>query len=188
MEVPRNTAALLANYDMAFRALSAPGDAASVAAARRAATEPTATHAVPLFALYTVLSQQPSAQNRRTTDLGQILEANFRSEQDRVWKLYTVRGMGLKASQGAPAAKKVLESGLAYFGKAEDAWPDMIRFYGETQSWDEAKRRAADCSKQFRHAAARCNAAAISPAEQAEADRKADAKAGNLVDKVFKKK
>ena len=184
----KRTAAILANYALAFRALGAPGDPASLTAARRATMEPTATHAVPLFALYTVLGQQPGAQSRRIVDPGQMLEANFRSEPDRAWKLYTVRGAGLRASHGTPAAKKVLESGLAYFGKAEDAWPDAIRFYGETQGWDEAKRRAADCSKQFRRAAARCTAAAVSPAEQAEADRKSQAKAENLIDRVTKKK
>jgi len=184
----KRTAAILANYELAFRALGAPGDPASLAAARRATAEPTATHAVPLFALYTVLGQQPGTQSRRVVDPGLIFEANFRSEQDRAWKLYTVRALGLKVSSGTPAAKNVIELGLAYFGKAEDAWPDVIRFYGETQGWDEAKRRAAECGKQFRHAAARCNGAAISPAEQAEADRKAQAKAENLVDKVFKKK
>ena len=184
----KRTAAILANYDLAFRALGAPSDPASLAAAKRATAEPTTTHAVPLFALFTVLGQQPGALNRRIADPGQILEANFRSEQDRAWKLYTVRGMALKSSYGAPAAKKVLESGLAYFGKAEDAWPDAIRFYGETQGWDEAKRRAAACGKQFRHAAARCAAAAVSPAEQAESDRKAQGKTDSLIDKVFKKK
>ncbi|QOY93915.1 M48 family metalloprotease [Massilia sp. UMI-21] len=184
----KRTAAILANYELAFRALGAPGDPASLAAAKRAASEPTATHAVPLFALYTVLGQQPWAQPRRAGDPGQILEANFRSEHDRAWKLYTVRATGIKASSGAPAAHRILESGLTYFGKAEDAWPDTIRFYGETQGWDEAKRRAADCSKQFRRAAARCAAAAVSPAEQAESDRKAEAKAENLVDKWLKKK
>lgn len=184
----KRTAAILANYELAFRALGAPGDPASLAAAKRATSEPTAAHAVPLFALYTVLGQQPVVQNRRVTDPGQVLEANFRSEQDRAWKLYTVRSAGLRATNGTPAAKKVIESGLAFFGKAEDAWPDAIRFYGETQGWDEAKRRAAECGKQFRRAAARCTAAAASPAEQAEADRKAKAKTDNLVDKYIKKK
>ena len=184
----KRTAAILTNYDLAFRALGAPGDPASLAAAQRAAAGPTAAHAVPLFALYTVLGQQPVAQNRRVADPGLILEANFRSEQDRAWKVYTMRAAGLRGSQGAPAAKKVLELGLAYFGKAEDAWPDAIRFYGETQGWDEARRRAGDCGKQFRRAVARCNAAAVSPGEQAEADRKAEAKASNLMDRLIKKK
>lgn len=183
----KRTAAILANYELAFRALGAPGDPASLAAARRATTGPTASHAVPLFALYTVLGQQPGAPNRRAADPGSILDANFRSEPDRAWKLYAVRSAALKASSNVSTANKVMESGMAYFGKAEDAWPDAIRFYGETQGWDEAKRRAADCGSLFRNAAARCNAAAVSPGEQAEADRKAKVKAENLVDKVFKK-
>jgi len=183
----KRTAGILANYDLAFRALSAPADPASLAAARRAAAEPTASHAVPLFALYTVLGQQPALSNRRGADPGQLLEANFRSEPDRAWKLYMVRAEGLRGAQGAPAAKKVVESGLAYFGKAEDAWPDAIRFYGETQGWDEAKRQAGDCGKQFRRAATRCNAAAVSPSEQAEIDRKSKAKGESLSNKWLKK-
>lgn len=183
----KRTAAILANYDLAFRALSAPGDPASLAAARRATAEPTATHAVPLFALYTVLGQQAAMPNRRVVDPGQLLEANFRSEQDRSWKLYMIRAAGLRGTQGAPAAKKVVDAGLAYFGKAEDAWPDAIRFYGETQGWDEAKRRAGDCGKQFRRAAARCTAAAVSPNEQAEAERKSKAKGDSLSNKWLKK-
>lgn len=111
-------------------------------------------------------------QCRRVVNPGLIFEANFRSEQDGAWKLYTVRALGLKVSSGTPAAKNVMELGLAYFGKAEDAWPNVIRFYGETQGWDEAKRRAVECGKFFRYAAARCNGAAISPSEQAEADRR----------------
>lgn len=184
----KRTKAILDNYDLAFRALGAPGDPASVAAARRAVAEPTATHAVPLFALYTVLQQQPGAQARRVADTGQMLEANFRSEPDRAWQIYMMRGTTLKASYQQPAARKVIESGLAYFGKAEDAWPDAIRFYGETQGWDEAKRRAADCGKQFRRVAARCTAAAVSPAEQAAAERKDQDKADNLLNRVLKKK
>lgn len=183
----KQTAVILSHYDLAFRALGAPGDPASVATARRATTGPTASHAVPLFALYTVLGQQPGVRNRRAPDPALVLEANFHSEPDRAWKLYTVRSAALKSSHDVASAKKVMESGMAYFGKAEDAWPDAIRFYGETQGWDEARRRAADCGKLFRNAAARCNAAAVSPGEQAEADRKAQAKAENLFDKVFKK-
>ena len=182
------TAAMLSHYELAFRALAAPADPASLVAAQRATTAPTAAHAVPLFALYTVLGQQPGAMKRRVADPGKLLEANFVSEQDRAWKLYTIRGMGLKTSGSTPAAKNVIESGLAYFAKAEDAWPDAIRFYGETQGWDEAKRRAAECGKEFPRASARCTAAAASPAELAEADRKAEAKAENLMQRVFKKK
>ena len=77
-------------------------------------------------------------QCRCVVDLGLIFEANFRSEQDRVWRLYTVRALGLKVFSGTPAPTNVMELGLAYFGKAEDVWPDVIRLYGETQGWDEA--------------------------------------------------
>ena len=184
----KRTRAIIDNYALAFRALGAPADPASLADARRALAEPTATHAVPLFALYTVLQQQPGAQGLRGIDPGQLLEANFRSEPDRAWQMYMMRGATLKAAHQNPAARKVVDAGLAYFGKAEDAWPDAVRFYGETQGWDEAKRRAADCGKQFRRVSARCSAAAVSPAEQAAAERKDKAKADNLFERVLKKK
>ena len=184
----KRTAAILANYELAFRALGAPADPASLAAAKRATAEPTAAQAVPLFALYTVLEQQPGARNPRSPDPGLVLDANFRSEPDRAWKLYVIRSAGLRKSSGPAAAKKVIESGMAYFGNAESAWPDTIQFYGETAGWDEAKRRAAACGKLFRHAAARCTAAAVSPAEQAEADRKLKVKGDDLAGKFKQKK
>lgn len=184
----KRTAATISNYTLAFKAMGAPKDPASLAAARAAITGPTATHAVPLLALYTVLQEQPGPQGRKRVDPDQLLEANFRSEPDRAWKTYLIQGVRLSARHQKAPANKVIESGLAYFGKAEDAWPDAIRFYGETQGWDEAKRLAAECGKQFRLAAARCTAAATSPSEHADVKRKSEAKAEQIVDKMFKKR
>ena len=121
-------------------------------------------------------------------DPSRLLERNFASESDRSWKMYLVHATRLKQANQMKAATKLVESGLAYFGKAEDVWPDAIRFYGEAQGWEDAKRMAADCGKKFRRAAPRCVAAATSPAERAEAERKTEAKAEQLIDKWIKKR
>ncbi|RYE86533.1 MAG: hypothetical protein EOO78_36965, partial [Oxalobacteraceae bacterium] len=110
----KRTAAILKNYALAFKAINAPNDAGAVDAAKAAVSGPTATHAVPVYALYTVMNVQPAAAGRRT-DPGLILETNFRSEPDRAWKTYEERSTRLKEARQTAAAKKVLESGLAYF-------------------------------------------------------------------------
>lgn len=184
----RRTAAVLRNYTAAFKAINTPTDPGAVNAARSAVTAPTASHAVPLYALYTVLNAQPGAAGKKMADPGLLLEANFSSEPDRVWKTYQERSSRLREGRQTAAAKKVMDSGLAYFQNAEDAWPDAIRFYGEVQGWDEAKRMAASCSKNFRRMAERCTQAATSPAELAEAERKSKVKAEQIVEKMFKKK
>ena len=67
-------------------------------------------------------------------------------------------------------------------------WPYAVKFYGETQGWDEAKRVAAVCGKNFRRMATQCMEAAASPAEVAEAERKSKVKAEQIVDKFIKKR
>lgn len=184
----KRTAAIFKNYALAFKAINAPKDPASLSAAKIATAAPTATHAVPLFALYTVLNEQPEANGRKRADPGQVLEANFASEQDRAWKTYIERSGRLKGGGQTVAAKKVMELGLAYFQTAEEAWPDAVRFRGETQGWPEAKTMAASCGKTFRRMSARCSVAASSPAELAEAEKKSKAKTDQLGDKLFKRK
>lgn len=184
----RRTAAIVKNYAFAFKALAAPKDPDALDWAKSATAAPTAAHAVPLFALYTVMNEQPAAAARQRIEPGQVLEANFNSEPDRAWKTYQERSTRLKEGRQTVAAKKVMDAGLAYFRNAEEAWPDAIRFYGETQGWDEAKRMAQDCGKNFRRVAVRCTHAASSPAEQAEAARKSKAKADQIIEKLTKKK
>lgn len=183
----RQTAAILKNYALAFKAINAPGEPGAVEAARNAVTGPTSSHAVPVYALYTVMNVQPAAAGKRT-DPGLVLEANFQSEPDRAWKTYQERSSRLKNAQQNAAAKKILESGLAYFQNAEEVWPDAVRFYGETQGWDEAKKVAANCSRNFRRMSAQCTQAASSPAEIAEAERKSKQKADQIAEKIMKKK
>lgn len=183
----KRTASLLANYELAFKAIAAPTEQASVGAAQKAASGSTATHAVPLYALYTVLEAQPAALGKKRPDPALLLDKNLDSAPDRAWKIYLVRGERLKNGQGAHA-RKILEAGLQYFQNAEEAWPDAVRFYGETQGWDEAKRMAASCNQRFRRVSQRCTSAAASPAERAAQDKQAEEKASSMVDKLFKKK
>lgn len=183
----RQTAAILKNYALAFIAINAPNEPGAVDASRNAVTGPTATHAVPLYALYAVMNVQPAAAGRKA-DPGLVLEANFQSEPDRAWKTYQERSTRLKNGHQNAAAKKILESGLAYFQNAEEVWPDAVRFYGETQGWDEAKKVAANCGRNFRRMSAQCTQAASSPAEIAEAERKSKQKADQIAEKIMKKK
>ena len=182
----KRTATLLSNYKLAFKATEAPNDPKALELARRSATGPTASHAVPLFALYTVLNAQPVANGRKNADPGQVLEANFQSEPDRAWFTYQERSEKLKDARQTAAAKKVMQLGLTYFQNAEEAWPQAIRFYGETQGWDEAKRMAQSCGKNFKRIPARCSQAAASPVELAEVDRKSKEKADQIAKKLLK--
>ena len=182
----KRTAAILANYALAFKVINAPREPKALELARKSATGPTAAHAVPLFALYTVLNEQPVLAGRKKPDPGQVLEANFLSEPDRTWKTYQERSKRLQDDRQTAAAKKVMDQGLGYFQNAEEVWPDAIRFYGETQGWDEAKRMAQNCGKNFRRVSARCTQAATSPSEQETLDRKSKEKSDQIVKKLFK--
>ncbi len=183
----KRTATLLANYASAFKAIKAPQDPASVELARKSTLAPTATHAVPLFAYYTVLNAQPASAKTRKIDPGQVLVANFASDADRSWITYQERSSKLQAAQQIPAAKKVMDEGLAHFQNAEEAWPQAIRFYGETQGWDEAKRMAKTCSQNFRRQTQSCTLAAATPAERAETERQSKEKAEQIAKKIVKK-
>ncbi|MGX9218190.1 M48 family metalloprotease [Massilia varians] len=183
----RRTAALLANYALAFEAIAAPAAPASIAAAQEAASGNTATHAVPLYALYLVFEAQPAAMGKKRFDPALLLDKNLESAPDRAWKVYVVRSERLKDGQRANA-RKILDAGLQYFQNAEEAWPDAVRFYGETQGWDEAKRMAGNCGQRFRRVSQRCTNAAASPAERAAQEKHTEQKASSMVDKLFKKK
>ncbi|MDW5441170.1 M48 family metallopeptidase [Polaromonas sp. SM01] len=182
----KRTATLLSNYALALAVLKAPGDPGALAQARKATTGVTASHALPLYALYTVLSKQPATARNRRIDPGQVLEANFKSESDRAWKIYQTRSSGLQEGRQTAAAKKVMDQGLSYFQNAEEAWPEAIRFYGETQGWDDAKRMAQNCGKNFQRMTSRCNEASASPAERATAERKLKEKSGQFMQKMLK--
>ena len=182
----RRTAAMLANYSLAFKAIKTPNNAESLAQARQSASGVTATHAVPLFAVYTVMNARQLATKKQERDLSRFLELNFSSEADRAWKIYQERSSRLKNEGQTVAAKKVMEQGLGYFKNAEDAWPEAIRFYGEIQGWDEAKRMAKTCGENFRRVSSRCSQAAASPAEIVETERRNKAKSDQIGKKLLK--
>lgn len=184
----KHTAALIASYTLAFKAIGNPKDPLSPDLAHRSVSGVTATHAVPLFALYIVSNSQAPTKGKQKIDHGKIFEANFNSEPDRAWKIYQERSLRLKEERQPSAAKKVMEQGLSYFQNAEEAWLDGIRFYGETQGWEDAKRMAQICKNKFRRVALRCTQAAISPVELANAERKDKERADQIVNKLFKKR
>lgn len=183
----RRTASLLQNYGLAFKVIDAPNAQGALETARKAVAAPTSSHAVPLFALYVVGNEQPPApRTPRAADPGQMLEANFGAEADRAWVIYKERSSKLKDARQVPAAQRVLDQGLSYFSRAEEAMPYAVRFYGETKGWDEAKRRALACAKDFPRMAERCNQAAMSPAEQKQQDLKDKVKKDGLMQRLFK--
>jgi beta-barrel assembly-enhancing protease len=186
----RRTALILQNYETAFKVIDAPDAPTAVATARAAASGPTATHAVPLYALY-VATQEQTARGRSSPaqqrqDPGQLLEANFSSETDRAWITYRERSTRLKEGRQTAAAQRTVERGLASFAQAEEVQPYLVRFYGETSGWDDAKKRALACAKDFPRAARRCQRAAISPAEQAQLDKQDKTKRDDFLKQMFK--
>lgn len=185
----RRTASILQNYETAFKVIDAPDTSSAVATARAAASGPTATHAVPLYALY-VATQEQIAKTRTAAaqrqDPSQLLEANFNAEADRAWITYRERSTRLKESRQTAAAQRTVERGLASFGQAEEVQPYVVRFYGETSGWDDAKKRALACAKDFPRAARRCQRAAISPVEQAQLDKQDKTKRDDFFKQMFK--
>ena len=185
----RRAASILQNYETAFKVIDAPDAPTAVATARGAASGSTATHAVPLYALY-VATQEQIAKTRTAAaqrqDPSQLLEANFNAEADRAWITYRERSTRLKESRQTAAAQRTVERGLASFGQAEEVQPYVVRFYGETSGWDDAKKRALACAKEFPRAARRCQRAAVSPAEQAQLDKQDKTKRDDFFKQMFK--
>ncbi len=184
----RRTQTLLNNYQVAYKVMEAPQSPGAVALARQAASGPTANHAVPLFALYTAASTQPSAARGLPRDLGSLFEPNFESQTDRAWVLYTERSTRLKEKGQKDASKRLLERGLNHFALAEEAMPYAVKFYGEIDGWDKAKLQAQQCRQRFPRMANRCNSAALSPQEIAAVDQRTEKKANAIVDKLLKKR
>ena len=184
----RQTAQILKNYELAYQALAAPESAAAVGWAQQARSGPTATHLVPLFALYSVANTQGGASIRGLPrDLTQLFEVNINSEGDRAWFSYRERTTGLNKRGQRAEATRVLERGMVHFAQAEEVLPDVVTFYGETEGWAKAKERAQDCSRRFPKIASRCNGAARSPAEVAALEKEEEKKAEQLVNKLKKR-
>ncbi|WP_447920035.1 M48 family metalloprotease [Achromobacter aegrifaciens] len=178
----RRTAALLKNYKTtaeAQQALQAQDYPRARKLAAQSASGPSATHALPLL----TLSMAQAESGPRGSAL---LDRNLASESDRAWQVYVLRANNLLgAGQSAPASK-VMDQGFGYFRNSALAWPEAIRFYGQTQGWEQARKLAQECASRFSSYAGECSKAAQSPAEQAEAKRRSEQKTQSLVDKLFK--
>ena len=187
MQSDPQTATILNNYRLATQALANLEDPKAPALAQQAASGPTARHALPLLALYKSRLAQPArAAAVNAKDPGAVLDANLTSDADRSWAVYLERAMQLQSSRQYPAARRVMDTGFAYFDTARDAWPEAIRFTGQTQGWPQAKTLAASCAKRFAGMAAACNEAASSPAEQTAANADRLRKERQVVDQVIK--
>ena len=182
----KRTAAIFGNYNLAFKAMKAPNDPESLISARQSASGITSAHAVPLYAVYTVMNARQLVTKKQERDLGKFFELNFNSEADRSWKIYQERSSRLKNEGQTAAAKRVMDQGINYFKNAEEAWPDAIKFYGESQGWDEAKRMATACGENFRRVSSRCSQAATSPAEFLEIERLNKIKSDQISKKLLK--
>lgn len=185
----RRTAPILQNYETAFKVIDAPDAPTAVTSARGAASGPTATHAVPLYALYVATQEQVSRSRTAAAqrqDPSQLLEANFNAESDRAWITYRERSTRLKEGRQTAAAQRTVERGLASFAQAEEVQPYVVRFYGETGGWDDARKRAQACARDFPRAARRCQRAAISPVEQAQLDKQDKTKQDDFFKQMFK--
>lgn len=182
----RRSAAVLKNYqsaNAAQQALQAQDYAQARKLAAQAASGPTAQQALPLLAL-SMAQGEPGKPSARAAAL---LDRNLQSEGDRAWRIYVLRANNLLGSGQRAPATAVMNQGFEYFKDAGLAWPEAIAFYGQTDSWDKARKLAQECASRFPSYAGACNTAAQTPAEQAEAKRRGEQKAQSLVDRLFKK-
>ena len=186
-----STAKALQNYQWASKVFQDVSNKDAVEMARKAASGPTANHAMPLIALYLAqgaVDKNPSHRSKQRVDQGKVLELNFNSPADRAWKAYVVRAQQFQASGDITSATKTIDAGLSVFRKAPEAWPQAIQFYGQTKSWKIAKNMEKECTLEHKSMESACRAAAVSPAEQAETDRKSKSKSDKAVDQWLKKK
>ncbi|WP_238913347.1 M48 family metalloprotease [Achromobacter insolitus] len=178
----RRSAALLKNYKTAGeaqQALQAQDYPRARKLAAQAASGPSATHALPLLTL-SMAQAEPGARGSSP------LDRNLASANDRAWQVYVLRANNLLGAGQSGPATKVMAQGFEYFRSSALAWPEAIRFYGQTQGWEQARKLAQECASRFASYASECRKAAESPAEQAEAKRRSEQKAQSLVDKLFK--
>jgi len=173
---------VLGNYRLAYQALDNLQAPDALARARRSVRGATATHALPLKALYA--AQQAGRGGRR--DDSAVLDRNLASESDRAWMSVVERSEALQARGQRAAALRTMDAGFRYFHDAGDAWPSAIAFYGNVVGWDRAKALAKECASRFAALAQACDKAAATPAERAQADRQAEQKAKEMVDRLFK--
>lgn len=185
-----NTATALQNYQLASEVMQDITSPTALKKAQKAASGPTATHAMPLSALFkaqraSAVSLVRSPQQR--IEPGNVHNRNFNSPPDRAWRAYVEHALYLQSRGDVAAANKTIDSGMSHFRNAPEAWPQAIQFYGQTKGWQVAKNMANECGKIYKAMADSCSAASVSPAEKAEADRVSKEKANKIADKMFKK-
>ncbi|MFT4172243.1 MAG: M48 family metallopeptidase [Rhodocyclaceae bacterium] len=183
------TAAILQNYRLAIAALAAPDAPDALSTAAAAAKGPTATHAMPLVALYRAQRANPSKPLRQEfrADPGVMMDANLKSAEDVSWIVVLERTQQLQAQKKNAQAKTVMTNGFKLFQQAQNVWPDNIRYTGAAAGWPSAKQLANDCQGKFPAMADACRKAAISPAEQAQLDRQSKEKGEKIGNDLVKK-
>ena len=181
-------ASMLKSFSFAMKGLENPNAVDAYDNAKKSAVGSNNRFAYSAIAVFkTQLASALNGNVGSSVGLGRSLDANINSEQDRAWKVYVTKAEFLARLGQVPAAKNTMDQGFAYFSSAGEAWPEAILFYGHYESWDKAKKMAATCSKEFPALAKACKTAAITPAEKAEMDRRAQENANRLVNKLMKK-
>lgn len=183
----KRTAAILTHHALAAEALEDLGRPGALAKARQAASGVTARHALPLHAVYRARLQQAGGHTpTAAAKASEILNANLSSSQDRAWAAYAERIDALSAARQWRAARAVMADAFEHFSDAPQIWPYSVRFMGETDGWEAAKRLASECGRRFAAQASACAEAALSPSERRQRERQSEAKAQQLVDKLFR--
>ena len=183
-----SVASMLKSFGYAMKGLENPNAADAYDNAKKSAAGVNSRYAYSALAVFkTQLASALNGNAGSSIGLGRSLDTNINSEQDRAWKVYVTKADFLARMGQVPAAKNTMDQGFAYFNSAGEAWPEAILFYGQYESWDKAKKMAATCAKEFPGLAKACKTAAITPAEKAEMDRRAQENTNRLVNKLMKK-
>lgn len=180
------TAATLKNYALAIAALGNLQSPTALSQAQQSVQKPTATHALPLLALYRATLASHPAGNRNTKDPGAILMNNIKAVDDRAWQTYVERATMLSTAGKQREAQDIMRQGLAFFNNSPEAWVQSITFTGENLNWATAKEMAKTCSKLFPQQSSHCDRAAATPQERQQAEAQAERKAKSLVGKWLK--
>lgn len=179
---------MLKSFGYAMKGLENPNAPDAFDQAKKSATGANGKYAYAALAVFkTQLASALNGNASSAVGIGRNLDTNINSEPDRAWKVYVTKADFLARLGHVPLAKSTMDQGFAYFSAAGEAWPEAILFYGQYESWDKAKKMAATCAKEFPGLAKACKTAAITPAEKAEMDRRAQENANRLVNKLMKK-
>jgi tetratricopeptide (TPR) repeat protein len=108
-----------------------------------------------------IARNQSPAQRQRAIA---ALDRNINSGSERAWSVYQFGIEELLKAGQKRQALDITSKGFQYFEKAPVVWPDVIRFYGQSGNWDQAKKIASRCADQFPSYASACATAAVNPA------------------------